>query len=112
MSVDLSTRHDLVGDLLKLPQTRDEWDRYRLSDEQVAFYHEQGYLAGVRIKNQSCQNVVRRCSFTRMGRSGFDAADGKKNGEGVYIGTAPEQRSKNVPPHLPDQCRGNIVEGE
>ena len=26
MSRDLSTRHDLVGDLLHLPKTRDEWD--------------------------------------------------------------------------------------
>jgi len=49
MSVDLSTRHDLVGDLLELPKTAAEWDRYRLTGEQVAFYHEQGYLAGVRI---------------------------------------------------------------
>jgi len=49
MSVDLSKRHDLVGDLLKLPKTAAEWDRYRLSDAQVAFYHEQGYVAGVRI---------------------------------------------------------------
>jgi len=49
MAVDLSTRHELVGDLFKLPKTREEWDQYRLSDEQVAFYHEQGYLRGVRI---------------------------------------------------------------
>ena len=49
MAVDLSTRHELVGDLLKLPKTRAEWDQYRLSDEQVAFFHEQGYLTGVRI---------------------------------------------------------------
>jgi len=49
MSTDLSTRHELVGDLFQLPRSRDEWERYKLSDEQVAFYHEQGYLAGVRI---------------------------------------------------------------
>jgi hypothetical protein len=65
---------------------------------------------GIRIKNQSCQNIVRKCSFTRMGRQGFDAAAGKKNGEGIYIGTAPEQRSKNQPPNVPDRCLGNIVE--
>src|SRR5262245_49931480 len=49
MTVDLSTRHDLVGDLLQLPKSRRDWERYRLSDEQVRFYHDQGYLAGVRI---------------------------------------------------------------
>jgi ectoine hydroxylase-related dioxygenase (phytanoyl-CoA dioxygenase family) len=46
---DLADYHELVSDLFTLPRTRDEWDRYRLSDEQVAFYRENGYLAGVRI---------------------------------------------------------------
>src|SRR5262245_61254617 len=46
---DLSTRHDLVGNLLTFPATRAEWERYKLTDEQVAFYHEQGYLKGIRI---------------------------------------------------------------
>jgi ectoine hydroxylase-related dioxygenase (phytanoyl-CoA dioxygenase family) len=49
MRVDLSTRHELVGELFELPKAPGDWDRYRLTDEQVAFYHEQGYLAGVRI---------------------------------------------------------------
>jgi ectoine hydroxylase-related dioxygenase (phytanoyl-CoA dioxygenase family) len=35
--------------LFALPSTADEWGRYRLSDEQVAFYHEYGYLKGIRI---------------------------------------------------------------
>jgi len=49
MTTDLSTRHEPIGDLVSLPQSRDEWERYKLSDEQVAFYHENGYLTGVRI---------------------------------------------------------------
>jgi ectoine hydroxylase-related dioxygenase (phytanoyl-CoA dioxygenase family) len=49
MSVDLASKHELVGDLLQIPRSRDEWERYRLTDEQVAFYHAEGYLAGVRI---------------------------------------------------------------
>jgi ectoine hydroxylase-related dioxygenase (phytanoyl-CoA dioxygenase family) len=49
MTTDLSTRHEPIGDLFGLPKSRDEWDRYKLSDEQVAFYHENGYLKGVRI---------------------------------------------------------------
>jgi hypothetical protein len=65
---------------------------------------------GLRIKNQSCRNIVRGCRFERMGREGFDAAAGKKNGEGIYIGTAPEQRAKNQPPNVPDRCLGNIIE--
>ncbi|QDU98349.1 phytanoyl-CoA dioxygenase family protein [Lignipirellula cremea] len=49
MAPDLSTRHELIGDLFPLPQTADAWDAYRLTDEQVAFYHEHGYLTGVKI---------------------------------------------------------------
>jgi len=49
MTVDLSTLHQPIGDLLSLPKSPAEWEKYKLSDEQVAFYHEHGYLAGVRI---------------------------------------------------------------
>lgn len=49
MATDLSTRHELVGDLIKLPTTRAEWEQYRLSSEQVEFYRENGYLPGIRI---------------------------------------------------------------
>src|SRR5262245_1239352 len=46
---DLSTHHVPVGKLLRLPQSHAEWEKYKLTDEQVAFYHEQGYLTGIRI---------------------------------------------------------------
>jgi len=49
VTADLSMRHDLVGDLISIPRSRDEWEQYKLTDDQVAFYHDQGYLAGVRI---------------------------------------------------------------
>lgn len=50
---DLSEIHDVIGGLFELPRSRDEWDRYRLTDEQVNFYNEQGYLAGVRILSEA-----------------------------------------------------------
>ncbi len=46
---DLSTRHEPVSNLFRQPATRAEWDRYRLSDEQLQFYRDNGYLAGVRL---------------------------------------------------------------
>lgn len=49
MSADLSKQHQPIGGLFHLPGSRDQEDQYRLSDEQVAFYHEHGYLAGVRV---------------------------------------------------------------
>ncbi|WP_353719283.1 phytanoyl-CoA dioxygenase family protein [Dyadobacter sp. 676] len=46
---DLSQYHELVSDLFKQPATREEWDQYRLSDEQVAFFHENGYLSNIKL---------------------------------------------------------------
>lgn len=60
MTIDLSTQHQLVGDLFALPQTPAEWERYRLTDEQIAFYQEFGYLAGVRILSDEQIEKLRR----------------------------------------------------
>jgi len=49
---DLSSRHHLVGELFELPTRRAEWDRYRLSEEQLKFFDENGYLAGIRILDE------------------------------------------------------------
>jgi ectoine hydroxylase-related dioxygenase (phytanoyl-CoA dioxygenase family) len=51
MAEDLSRRHDLVSDFLSPPRSPVAWQRYRLFDEQVRFFHEQGYLSGIRILN-------------------------------------------------------------
>ena len=49
MTVDFSKHHEIVGDLIRMPKSREEWEQFRLRDEQVAFYHENGYLPGVKI---------------------------------------------------------------
>jgi hypothetical protein len=49
MVADLSTRHELVSQFLDIPRNPDDWDRYRLSSDQVSFFHEYGYLKGIRI---------------------------------------------------------------
>ena len=49
MVEDLSRRHNLIGDLFAQPPSSRQWDRYRLSDEQVRFFHENGYISGIRI---------------------------------------------------------------
>jgi ectoine hydroxylase-related dioxygenase (phytanoyl-CoA dioxygenase family) len=38
-----------VSSLFPQPTSEAEWSRYRLTDEQVRFFHENGYLAGVRV---------------------------------------------------------------
>jgi len=49
MVQDLSERDAPVSRFVSLPARHDEWDRYRLSDEQVRFFHENGFLKDVRI---------------------------------------------------------------
>ena len=49
MVADLAERHELVSDLCELPRAPEEWRKHELSEEQLAFFHEQGYLAGIRV---------------------------------------------------------------
>ena len=52
MTDDLSTDHQPIGDLFSVPETAANWDRFRLSSEQVEFYKSHGYLAGIRLLNE------------------------------------------------------------
>jgi len=53
MVADLAERHGLVSDLFTLPETAEGWRKYRLTDEQVASFHERGYVAGVRVHSEA-----------------------------------------------------------
>jgi Phytanoyl-CoA dioxygenase (PhyH) len=46
---DLSRYHQPVGKLFARATAKEEWEQYRLSEEQVEFFRENGYLKGVRI---------------------------------------------------------------
>jgi ectoine hydroxylase-related dioxygenase (phytanoyl-CoA dioxygenase family) len=59
MTEDLSKHHSFVGDLFEKPSRPEEWARYRLTDEQVEFYHEHGYLAGVRMLSDEQVEALR-----------------------------------------------------
>jgi len=56
MIEDLSRYHSPVGQLFP---RQENLDRYRLSDEQVEFYRENGYVAGVRILNDEQVDALR-----------------------------------------------------
>jgi ectoine hydroxylase-related dioxygenase (phytanoyl-CoA dioxygenase family) len=58
MVADLSTRHEPVGTLLGESAKRDARE-FRLSEEQIAFYHENGYLAGVRLLSDEQVEILR-----------------------------------------------------
>jgi ectoine hydroxylase-related dioxygenase (phytanoyl-CoA dioxygenase family) len=48
---DLSEVHQALSGLFPRPERAEEWDRYRLTREQVEFFHEHGYCAGVPMLN-------------------------------------------------------------
>ena len=57
---DLADYHELVSDLFKQPKSREEWEQYRLTDEQVAHFHDYGYLAGIKLLEDDQIKVLRR----------------------------------------------------
>ena len=58
--VDLATHHEIISDLFKLPKTVEEWNQYRLSDEEVSHFHEYGYLSGIKMLDDNQIEVLRK----------------------------------------------------
>lgn len=46
---DLSKHHELISNLFRWPSSLAEWDQYRLTQEQVDFYHEFGYVSNIKL---------------------------------------------------------------
>jgi len=46
---DYSEYHQLVSDFFKWPVNKEDWEQYRLSEEQVDFFNENGYLSGIKF---------------------------------------------------------------
>ncbi|MBG49391.1 MAG: phytanoyl-CoA dioxygenase family protein [Pseudozobellia sp.] len=49
---DLSEKRHLISDLFHWPKTIGEWDAYRLTDEQVKHFHEEGYVSGIKLLDE------------------------------------------------------------
>ena len=46
---DLSVQHELISDLFPRLDAKEAWEKFKLSDEQVSFFHTYGFLAGVKL---------------------------------------------------------------
>jgi ectoine hydroxylase-related dioxygenase (phytanoyl-CoA dioxygenase family) len=57
---DLSKFHELVSDIFPKPQSAKEWEAYKLSPEQIQFYHENGYVAGIKLLDEQQIEVLRK----------------------------------------------------
>ena len=74
MSRDLSLFDRPVTNRFPQPETDAAWAAFRLTDEQVAFFHENGYLAGVRMLDEQ-QIADLREELAELARPGHDGAD-------------------------------------
>ena len=59
MPEDLSQYHSPLTRLFPAPPQNEEFERYSLTREQVAFYEENGYLAGVRVFDDAQVGALR-----------------------------------------------------
>lgn len=59
MTNDLSLYHSPVTKLFYEPESEEGWEACGLSDEQVSFYEENGYVAGVRVLTEEQLQALR-----------------------------------------------------
>ncbi|MCZ2459712.1 MAG: phytanoyl-CoA dioxygenase family protein [Chitinophagales bacterium] len=52
MTRDLSTVHKLVSDMFQWPRNAEEWEQYKLSDEQVDSFNKNGFLSGIKMLDE------------------------------------------------------------
>ena len=57
---DLAEVHELISELFEYPKTIEEWEQYKLSDEQVAHFHEFGYISGIKLLDDTQIEVLRK----------------------------------------------------
>ena len=56
---DLSLIHHPVSKLFEWPASHADWEKYRLTDDQIASYHKNGFLAGVKMLDKEQIGVLR-----------------------------------------------------
>lgn len=57
---DLAEVHELMSDLFRWPTSEEEWEQYALSEEQVQFFEENGYVAGIQLLNERQIGLLRQ----------------------------------------------------
>jgi ectoine hydroxylase-related dioxygenase (phytanoyl-CoA dioxygenase family) len=74
MHDDLSFTHEPIGRLFAKPRDAAEWASYRVSAEQVRFFDEFGYLAGIRMLTADQVDVLREelAELTNASHPGHD----------------------------------------
>ena len=53
LSRDLSNYHELVSDMFSIPKNKEEWEQYKLTDDQIQFFHKNGYVSNIKLLEQN-----------------------------------------------------------
>ena len=56
---DLSKVHKLVSDLFYWPASKSDWEKFKLTNKQVSFFNENGFLAGIKMLDDAQVNFLR-----------------------------------------------------
>ena len=56
---DLSHVHKLVSDLFYWPTSKSDWEKFTLTDEQVSFFNENGFLTGIKMLDDEQVDFLR-----------------------------------------------------
>jgi ectoine hydroxylase-related dioxygenase (phytanoyl-CoA dioxygenase family) len=59
LSRDLADHSKSVSDMFSWPETKSDWAKYRLSDEQVNHFKEKGYLANIKLLEEEQVDQLR-----------------------------------------------------
>lgn len=46
---DLAEKHQLITSMFQQPKTKEEWDRYKLSDAQIDHFNTYGFVSGIKL---------------------------------------------------------------
>lgn len=57
---DLADYHTPVSDMFNIPVNKKDWEQFKLSEEQLQFYDEKGYLSGVRLLNDDQIEILKK----------------------------------------------------
>ena len=60
---DLSEIHQQITKMFPWPETKNDWDQYRLTKEQVGFFNENGYLSGIKMLTEDQLEILRKELF-------------------------------------------------
>ncbi|WP_282037677.1 phytanoyl-CoA dioxygenase family protein [Saccharicrinis aurantiacus] len=55
---DLAKYSNLVSNMFSWPKTEEEWEQYKLSDEQIAFFNEHGYVDNIKLLDEHHVNQL------------------------------------------------------